>query len=279
MMALIWGVNFSVAKYGTTTFSPLAFNGLRVMLAFAVLAGIATLGRSVRPAAADIRRLMLLGVLGHGVYQVCFIEGLARTPAGTAALVFAASPAFIAIFGRVMGTERVSGRGWAGIALQLAGMVAVVLGSAARAGTTGDTSLLGLALVLGGCICWALFTVLLKPYTERVDGMQISAWTMGGGVVMLGALSIPALAATPWHAVGAPAWGAVLYSGLGALVVAYLFWYNGVKTIGPTRTAMFSNLQPIIALVVAYFLLREVPTAAQLAGTTAIMTGLLLSRS
>jgi drug/metabolite transporter (DMT)-like permease len=222
---------------------------------------------------------MLLGVLGHGVYQVCFIEGLARTPAGTAALVFAACPAFIAIFGRLFGTERVSGRGWAGIALQLAGMVAVVAGSAARMRPGGDRSLLGLALVLAGCICWALFTVLLKPYTERIDGLQLSAWTMAGGVVLLGVLAVPALAVTPWSQVGAPAWGAVLYSGIGALVVAYLFWYNGVKTIGPTRTAMFSNLQPIIALVVAYFLLHEVPTAAQLGGATAIMSGLLLSRS
>jgi drug/metabolite transporter (DMT)-like permease len=62
-------------------------------------------------------------------------------------------------------------------------------------------------------------------------------------------------------------------------VVAYLFWYRGVRILGPTRTAMFSNLQPIVALVVAYFVLAESPSAPQLGGAVAIMSGLLLSRS
>jgi len=278
-MALIWGVNFSVAKFGTTVFSPLAFNGLRVVLAAAVLGGIATVASSHRrPAAADIRRLVALGLLGHGVYQVCFIEGLSRTPSATTALIFAASPAFIAIFGRIMGTERVSRRGWAGIGLQLAGMTAVV-GVAAFQRSAGSGTLLGVGLVLAACLCWALFTVLLKPYTERIDGLQISAWTLLGGVLVLGVLAAPSLVATPWASIPPRAWGAVAYSGLGALVIAYLFWYRGVRILGPTRTAMFSNLQPIVALAVAYFVLAEAPSAWQLGGAAAIMSGLLVSKS
>ena len=278
-MALIWGVNFSVAKFGTTVFSPLTFNGLRVALAAVVLCGIAALARSERrPSAADARRLVALGLLGHGLYQVFFIEGLSRTPSATTALIFAASPAFIAIFGRVMGTERVSARGWAGIAMQLAGMTAVVGGTASQ-GSGGNGSLLGVSLVLAACLCWALFTVLLKPYTQRIGGLQISAWTLVGGVLLLGVLAVPSLADIRWAAVPPSAWGAVAYSGIGALVVAYLLWYRGVRIIGPTRTAMFSNLQPIVALVVGYFVLAEAPTAWQLGGTVAIMSGLLVSRS
>jgi drug/metabolite transporter (DMT)-like permease len=98
-------------------------------------------------------------------------------------------------------------------------------------------------------------------------------------VLLLGVLAAPSLAAVRWAAVPAPAWGAVVYSGIGALVVAYLLWYRGVRIIGPTRTAMFSNLQPIVALVVGYFVLAEAPTAWQLGGTVAIMSGLLVSRS
>ena len=66
-------------------------------------------------------------VLGHGLYQFCFIEGLARSRAGTVALMLAASPAFIAIVGRIFRVERVGPRGWAGIALQLVGISFVVL--------------------------------------------------------------------------------------------------------------------------------------------------------
>src|SRR5262249_19615247 len=71
-MAAIWGVNFSVVKYGTTLLDPLAYNGVRVALAAAVLGVIAWLGRSQHPPARTALALMGLGVLGNGVYQLLF---------------------------------------------------------------------------------------------------------------------------------------------------------------------------------------------------------------
>ena len=71
----------------------------------------------------------------------------------------------------------------------------------------------------------------------------------------------------------------MLYSGLGALVLAYLFWYRGVRQLGPTRTAMYGNLQPVIALGVAWLSLGEVPTIFQAAGAVLILGGLVLTRS
>jgi drug/metabolite transporter (DMT)-like permease len=75
------------------------------------------------------------------------------------------------------------------------------------------------------------------------------------------------------------AWVSVTYSGIFALVIAYLFWYNGVRVLGPTRTAMYSNLQPIFAVIVAWLVLGESITAWQVAGAISIITGLLLTRS
>jgi drug/metabolite transporter (DMT)-like permease len=134
-------------------------------------------------------------------------------------------------------------------------------------------------LVLAACVCWALYTVLLKPYTERVPGIPLSALTMVGGAVPLVLVSLPQVAATPWTALPVSAWGALLYSGLLALAVAYLFWYRGVRVLGPTRSAMYSNLQPVVALVVAWIALGEKPTVIQVLGAVAIMTGLLLTRT
>jgi drug/metabolite transporter (DMT)-like permease len=90
--------------------------------------------------------------------------------------------------------------------------------------------------------------------------------------------ALPDIAAADWGRVPPVAWGAVLYSGLGALVVAYLFWYRGVRVLGPTRTAMYANLQPIIALLVAWALLREVPTVWQWTGAATIVAGVLMTR-
>jgi drug/metabolite transporter (DMT)-like permease len=74
-------------------------------------------------------------------------------------------------------------------------------------------------------------------------------------------------------------WTAIIYSGLGALVVGNLIWYYGVSKIGPTRVSMFSNLQPLVALAVAWIALGEVPTIWQGLGAGSIMTGLIIIRT
>ena len=277
LVALIWGVNFPIVKFGTTLVEPLAYNGLRVALAAVLLSAIVLIGRAPLPSARTIAALLGLGVIGNGVYQFLFVEGIARTRASDAALFIAASPAFIAIIGRLGGVERISKRAAVGIALSIAGIALVVLGTAA--GLEGRASLLGDALVLGGSLSWALYTVLLKPYTHDVSGMQLSAFTMVGGAIPLFAVAWPSISSAPWRSVPALGWAAVAYSGVCALVVAYYFWYRGVRVIGPTRTAMYSNLQPVIAALVAWPMLGETPTLWQAVGAVCIIGGLLLTRT
>lgn len=276
LMALIWGVNFSIVKFGTTLVDPLAYNGLRVMLAAVVLMAIVLLGRTSLPPRRVVLALFSLGVLGNGVYQFLFIEGISRTRASDAALVIAATPAFIAIIGRIQGVERTSVRRMIGILLSIAGIALVVLSTTQA--TDGRSSLLGDFLVLTGSLAWAIYTVLLKPYTHHVPGLQVSAFTMLGGAVPLMFIALPAIVHASWRTVPVIGWGALLYSGIFALVIAYLFWYHGLRVIGPTRTAMFSNVQPIVAVIVAWIMLNETPTVWQGMGTACIMTGLLLTR-
>lgn len=281
LMALIWGVNFIVVKIGTQLMLPLAFNGARVGIAAVALVLIVVMMRERWPSRRDTIALLLLGVIGNGMYQWFFIEGVARTRAGTAALVLAAAPAFMAIIGRILGVETVTRRRVLGIAASLLGMALVVLGSGTSDPAEGGdvATLAGNMLVLAACLCWAGYTVLLKPYTERISGIPLSAVTMVGGAVPLIAVSMPDIARTSWTTLPLSGWGALLYSGLLALTLAYFFWYRGVRVLGPTRTAMYSNLQPVVALIVAWVALGEKPTLIQVLGAAAIMCGLLLTRA
>jgi drug/metabolite transporter (DMT)-like permease len=201
---------------------------------------------------------------------------MARTRAGVAALIVAAGPAWIAIISRLMGRERLPTMGWVGIGLQLVG-VACVVGST-RGFEGGGEVMLGAALIASGSICWALFSVLLQPYTQRAHPLHLSAITMASGALLILLIALPDLQRLQWTQVPAAAWGAVAYAGLGALVVAYLLFYRGVRVLGPTRTAVYGNLQPVIALGVAWVMLHERPTGWQLTGASFIMGGLLLSR-
>jgi drug/metabolite transporter (DMT)-like permease len=276
-MALIWGVNYVVVKYATGQLPPLAFNSARVLLAVVVLFGIVTANGYTLPRGRDLLALLALGALGNGLYQIFFIEGIARTRAGDAALLISAAPAFMAILGWLRGTERTGMRGVAGIALSLVGMTLVVFGSA-PGDAGGHATLVGDALILASCLCWSVYSVLVKPYTERIQGLPLHATTMLGGSIPLVLVSLPTLARTPWTTISTGGWIAIAYSGLLALSLAYLFWYRGVKVLGPTRSAMYANLQPIVAVSVAWATLHEAPQWLQLAGAAFIMAGLVLTR-
>jgi len=277
LMALIWAVNYSVLKYGTQAVAPLAYNGVRIPFAAAVQLVLARAIRIGPVSRRDARTLILLGLLGNGVYQLLFIQGVARTRVATTVLILASGPALVAILGRLHGSERLTRRALGGVALQLAGVACVVLGAAGS--TSGSDSLLGGLLVLSAAITWAFFSILVKPYSERIPGLQIGAYTMLGGALVSGTAALPAIAATDWRALPAGVYGALLYSSLGAMVIAYLIWYHGVRTIGPTRTSMYGNLQPVIAMAVAWAFLKELPSGWQITGAICIMSGLVMART
>jgi drug/metabolite transporter (DMT)-like permease len=277
-MSVIWGLNYSVVKYATGVVPPLAYNTTRIFLAAAALAVVARLWGGTPPAIRDAVALIALGVLGNGVYQVFFIEGVARTRAGEAALVVGASPALIALFGAWRGVERLNVRAAVGIAVSIAGVGLIVLGRATSGDTAQGGSVLGDLLVLCGSTCWALYTVLLTPYLKRVTGWWISAMTMFGGALVLLFVGTRSIIETSWHTLPAGAWMAIAYSGLGSLVVAYMLWYYGVRTVGPTRTALYGNLQPLVALIAAWLMLGETPTLWQYVGAASILGGVLLTR-
>ena len=276
-MAVIWGVNFVVVKYATHIFNPVAFTGLRVgtaatfLVAFAYVRGGFTLSRH------DVLRLLFLGVIGNGLYQLFFVHGVARTRAGNASLIVGAAPAFIALVARARGLERVKRMTLAGIALSVIGVALVIAGSATS--SNGDATLLGSVLVFLGVLSWTAYTIMLQPYTKRVDVIQLSAVTLVGGAVPLLVASMPALVATDWSSIGAGGWLALFYSSVISMGVAYFFWYRGLRVLGPTRAAVYSNLQPIVALVAAWAFLGEIPTIFQGVGAVTIIAGVFLTRT
>lgn len=277
LMALIWAVNYSVLKFGTRLVHPLAYNGLRIPLAAILQFGVASAMRLPPVARHDAIRLVLLGMVGNGIYQIFFILGQAQSRVATTVLILASGPALAAIIGRVRGSEQLTRRSWFGIGLQLLGVSSVVMGTAGIA--NGTDTLLGVGLVFASALSWAWFSVLVQPFTERVAGLHVGAYTMLGGAVVSLLVAVPAMLATPWVAVSPAVYGALAYSTVGAMVIAYLFWYHGVRTLGPTHTSMYSNLQPLLAMAIAWAMLGEMPTKWQLAGAALIMTGLLVART
>jgi drug/metabolite transporter (DMT)-like permease len=276
-MAVIWGLNFSVLKYAVAFVPALAFNGVRIPTAALAQFAIA---RSLRLPSVDrgvAWRLVALGALGNGVYQALFIIGLSKSRVATAALLIAASPALIALVGRLHGSERFTPRQGVGILLQLIGCGSVALGAATA--SEGSDSFLGAALILSASLTWAFFAVLLRKYTAHVNTLQLGAYTMLGGAMVMLAIGLPLIVQVDWRSLPALVWLALAYASLGAMVAANLFYYRGLRVLGPTRTSMYGNLQPMVAMAVAWIALREQPTAVQVLGGSLILAGLLVART
>src|SRR5688572_15003012 len=107
-MALIWAVNYSVLKFGTRFVPPLAYNGVRIPAAALLQFGVARAMRLGPISRQDAIRLVMLGMLGNGIYQVFFILGQARSRVATTVLVLASGPALAAVLGRLREIGRAS---------------------------------------------------------------------------------------------------------------------------------------------------------------------------
>ena len=274
LMVLIWGANYSVVKSAIKEIPPQAFNVLRMGVASAVFAA-AILARGLpRVARTDWARLVLLGTIGHFVYQVCFMAGLARTTASNSALIIGCSPVAVSIASALAGHERVLRAQWAGVLLSVLG-VYLVVGTGAR---IGGSSLAGDLFTLGAVCCWAVYTVCSRPLLERHSPLVVTGYSMALGTAMFVPATIGAIVRAPWSALSPWAWAGIAASAVLALNLAYLIWYTAVQRLGNARTSMYSNMVPVTAMLMAWVGLGERIDATQIAGAAAILGGVLLTR-
>ena len=208
LLTLIWGSNFSVVKTALEEIPPLPFNALRMSLATALfLALVAKTAPDSLPARRAWPGLVGLGLVGHFLYQVCFMEGIARTSVANSSLILGATPVVVALLNVVSRRDVPSGWHWLGIGLSLLG-VYLVVGQGARVGTT---SLTGDLLMMGAACCWAAYTVGARSMLDRHSALVVTAWTMAVGTALFVPLGLPGLVALEWRVVS-----------LGALVRARL---------------------------------------------------------
>jgi drug/metabolite transporter (DMT)-like permease len=277
VMSLVWGVNFTVVKIALTEFSPLSFNSVRFGLAsLFLLVFLWVLKRDLSFRREDIGRLVLLGLIGHTIYQLCFIHGIARTTASNSSLILATVPIFVALLSSVLGVERVERRVWQSVILSFVGILLITQG-AGRALTMTDQSLIGDLLILTGTICWSAYTVLSKPLLRRYTPLKLTTLAMLIGTPPLILTSIPSLKGQNWGSVSLQGWLSLTYSFFFPVAIGYVIWYTGVSRIGGARTALYENLITVVAIAVAWIFLSERMTPLQVLGAAMVLFSLYLA--
>lgn len=274
LMVVIWGSNFTVLKVALVDLPPLAFNSLRLVIA-SLLFVIPLATRGAGPVSRkDLLGMFALGVVGHFVYQLCFLGGIARTSVANSALIIGTSPISVALLTAATGHERVAARHWMGAALSVAGIYLLVGHDAELSRET----LVGDLLILLANVCWAVYTVGARPLLTRHSALVVTGYSMTFGTVLYVLVGFPEFARQNWRAVHLSAWLALAFSSVLALNVAYLIWYTAVQRLGNIRTSMYSNIVPIVAMLVAVVGLGERVGPNKLVGAAAILSGVALTR-
>ncbi len=215
MMVLIWGTNFSLVKVAMRDFPELAFNAARLVVASAVfLVALWRTGDARRAIPRrDWGRLLILGLVGTLLYQLCFLGGVKRTSVGNASLITGSSPIVIAVLSSLAGHERVPRLRWVGVLLAMAGLYLVVGHRAewSAESRTGD------ALMIASMLCWAVFSVAAQPLLKVHSPLVVTGLSFAIGTALYLAVTAPVLAGVEWSAIGPAAWLAMAVSGVLAL--------------------------------------------------------------
>jgi drug/metabolite transporter (DMT)-like permease len=280
LVVVLWSINLSIIKIGLRSFSPHAFNAIRLTLASLAYAVALAARRRERGLASkgDFWKAAALGLLGITFYQVFFIKAIGLMPASTASVFMGTSPIFIALLATAVGEERIPTAGWVGIAISFGGFLLVVAGANGGLVFTW-TAWRGAVLILLANACWAGYTVFARPLLERNSPFRMAAVGTIFGTAVYVPFAAGDLARVQWTLIPWSGWGAILYAGLLAIFLCFAIWYASVKTVGSAKTGVYSNLTPVLAIFFAGLVLGERLSAVQAAGAAITLAGVYLTRS
>lgn len=290
LMVLVWGANYSVMKRAFADVPPLAFNAMRMSIASAVfLVAIRVARRRTTPIPPAIRSvfhtpdaltrrdrwdLVWLGLVGHFGYQFCFATGVARTHASNAALILGATPVAVALLAAALGHDRVRLLHWLGAAVSALGVYFVV----GRGAAFGGSTLHGDLLMVVALICWAAYTLGSARIMARHSPLYVTGVTLAIGTALYVASAVPDLLRTSWTGISALIWMLLVVSALLALCFGYVVWNAAVQRLGATHAAIYSNLVPLAAMIVATLWLHEPLTPTKFVAAGLIVGGVVLTR-
>lgn len=276
---LTWGFNFVALKilYGTYHFDVPGLLSARYVLMVPLLALLLLFTERDR----GIRRehwlyLGIFALITVGIYQYLFAKAIELTSAGESALLISSAPIFAFLITAVLGWEKPTGLGFVGVGFGFGGIALVIFGGNGTAHIP-ETHVLGDLVMICAAILWAAYAIFSKPLLKHYSPLKVTAWAHMLGSVIIIPLGARQMGAMDWVHLPWLGWWWLLYFAWLAGVYGFVVWYRGVRLLGSQKTVVFQYLVPPVALVVAYFLLREAPSLMQALGVILTLSGVYIA--
>jgi drug/metabolite transporter (DMT)-like permease len=269
---LIWGSTYLAIRVMVETVPPLLGSGVRFSVAGAVMIGVLSLHRSVRPTRAQLLSALLVGLLLPGANAVVTVAEQ-EVPSSVAALLIASVPLWVILMRRGSG-ERVSRAGIVAVLIGFAGVALLV-----RPGEqSGDATVLGLAAVVFAAVMWASGSFASPRLKLPRDPLVSTGWQM-----LLGGLAIVAVGLALGEApeVDPEAFSTRSVVALGYLIVfgswvAFTAYAWLLQNAPISKVSTYAYVNPVVAIVLGFLILDEVVTPITVIGAAIIIVAVAL---
>jgi drug/metabolite transporter (DMT)-like permease len=281
-MAVLWGASWPTGKLVAQALPPLSASVWRFSLALVLLlawllasGGAAALKRLSRRQWVGLAAGGALGVFGYASF---FLLGLQHVPAGRAALVVTTNPVLTVLLAAWLFGERLNLAIGLGMALAVLGATVVLTHGAPWTLFSGGLGA-GELLLLGCVACWSGYTLLGKKLLGGIDALTTTTVTAGFGLVLmlLSAWGFEGSAglASPLQA-SLSVWAALIFLAAGATVLAYAWYFEGVKALGAGAASAYISLVPVFGVLFATLGLGEAVDVSLLLGGALVVAGMVV---
>lgn len=280
MTVAIWGSTFVFTKMLLQNgLSPAQIFTLRFIIAYVLLLAFALSRHRFRlfcKSLKDELLMVVLGITGGSVYFLAENAAMLYTTATNTSLIVCSCPLFAMLLFAIVyrHSERVSRLQAMGSVIACLGMAVVVL----NGHFVLHLSPLGDMLAFAACLCWAVYSLLMKPATERYSSLFITRKVFFYGLLTI----IPYYFFVP----GFPSmevllrpevlWN-LLFLGVVASMICYVTWNWVISKLGAVVATNWVYFNPITTIIFAWWLLHEQITVWFLLGTVLILTGMYLA--
>jgi drug/metabolite transporter (DMT)-like permease len=280
LVYVLWGSTYVGIRIVVEHIPPSVMGASRFLLAGLPMLGWCALrGRRIALTAGDFWRVLAIGVLllTGGNVMVAWSEQYVAS--GLAALIVAVVPIWVAVIESILPRgERLAGRGLAGLALGIAGLVVLMWPRLFANGATGHMQILGALGLVFASLSWASGSILSRRSQLRIDPFAATAWEMTlAGLVNLGlVLALGDQHRVVWTARGLGAIGYLVIFGSWIGFTAYIWLLEHVPT---PKVATYAYVNPVVAVFLGWLVLSERVDAYIAAGSAVIIAGVALVNS
>ena len=268
-------LTFPIAKFGLQFIEPFTFAFYRFGISSIVLLIVVRLMKHAIPIEKrDYWKIIGLGFLIIPFNQTTFLVGQSMTGAGHGSLLFATVPIWIFIGALIHLKEKAVLRRIVGIVVAMAGVVVVMATGAVEISTE---YLWGDLLILVAVIAWAYYALMGKRLVMKYGAIRVTAYALISGSLLYFPFGLWTASRIDYSAIPVSAWLTVAYVALGVSVGAYVLWYWVLKYMEASRIAVFHNVQPLIAVAVAYVWLNEPLGLSFIVGGVIILAGMVIA--